>query len=509
MYAYQIEGMAAVLADWESVRHLEVRMEHSCCFRLPMLELGCTCPWPKGGPTHCWPALQSMHPAFCVDGELPCCCLPVLRMLLTEICQPHHSSRWHETRQRRSFSIGVQVEIVPCPYRLKESVEQSATIAAVRAAAALPGLRLLTISVKKMYQLMPADLLLPLTAAAVGPGSSLQSLKLSGIFTDMTTSLTIGCADTSADCAWVCHLKQLRSLRELSIINQGSSSDNYIMSVGSLPATLEVFEGHNLYITNTKAAISKRRHKSHRSRRQVMTPCAAPAQMQLRSLRLKDCHLSSPSALASNQLKQLTIIDSSWSGGWAPAVAAWPYVREFVLIRDEPYRSKGLGIHRHYGTPLPRMLPETESEEAGSNSGSSFDSKLDEIAELYVATLVADAAIAEQVIHDMSPWFSNLVLLTMQNMPWLNVDVLTMPLLQRVLQQIRSMRQLRLGVHERYVLMPREVSCRNDYDPIFEQAVCQKISSMGSAYDAKATVEALHNYLVQQLPCVRVLCDEN
>lgn len=48
------------------------------------------------------------------------------------------------------------------------------------------------------------------------------------------------------------------------------------------------------------------------------------------SLKLVNCHLSSPSILVSRQLQKLVVRESSWSGGWAVAAAAWPAVRALV-----------------------------------------------------------------------------------------------------------------------------------------------------------------------------------
>lgn len=56
--------------------------------------------------------------------------------------------------------------------------------------------------------------------------------------------------------------------------------------------------------------------------------------VKLRSLHLSRCHLPSPSILASRQLQQLTVIDTSWSGGWTAAAAAWPDLRELTWKFD-------------------------------------------------------------------------------------------------------------------------------------------------------------------------------
>lgn len=194
----------------------------------------------------------------------------------------------------------------------------------VEAAAALPSLQSLAVdsvassAYKSAHNPALDKLLQPLTAAAGGPGSNIRKLELT---IDLTKATRTGCR-------WHHHLCQLDALQELTIRSSatwsprrtfGSARGLLQLPTNHMPASLRILRCSGLYIHTATA------ENSDQSQTQV-----AVVRLQLWELHLEQCHLTSPDIFASQQLHQLSVVDCSFSGGWAAAAAAWPNMRQLI-----------------------------------------------------------------------------------------------------------------------------------------------------------------------------------
>lgn len=185
------------------------------------------------------------------------------------------------------------------------------------------------------FQHLPHNVLLPLTAAAGGPGSSLTNLTLSANFVPIKTAVVATNAALVSE--WPRALKQLSGLRELVIHQLGDLPLDF--PVECLPASLQVLGCRRVNISSSAVVAAPTSSSSDQGRIHIVgasntgsmpgvpTP---PTANCLRSLYLTECHLSSPSILANDLLEQLTVVNSRWSGGRAAAAQAWPRAKSRV-----------------------------------------------------------------------------------------------------------------------------------------------------------------------------------
>lgn len=83
--------------------------------------------------------------------------------------------------QLPSHSVALRLQVTSICSN-DDDVYHNVVASAVAAAATVTGLQSLLLQVERGQHVLPDDLLLPLTAAVGGPGSSLTSLKLYGSF---------------------------------------------------------------------------------------------------------------------------------------------------------------------------------------------------------------------------------------------------------------------------------------------------------------------------------------
>lgn len=198
---------------------------------------------------------------------------------------------------------------------------------------------------------LPADFLLPLTAAAGGPGRSLKKLKLVG---DFITGCNIK-GKLLLDSSYMRSLKQLDGLIELCIKNTKAKSNRELshLAVESLPVSLEVFSATGIDITSATRASSRKQPVRRK--------------LQLCALHVDGCRIETHSLLCNDQLRELTVINSTWQGGW-PAVTcpnvsklAWKYdtmiIRSFLDSRvcDESEESLPVAAPSPCDRPVPTI----------------------------------------------------------------------------------------------------------------------------------------------------------
>lgn len=195
----------------------------------------------------------------------------------------------------------------------------------------------------------PADMLLPLTAASGGPGSSLRKLTLDGSFWEIETTATPATTvDTSHRSwqftaprpRWFHPLQQFDGLCDLTVYPDKPLVE---LPAASLPVSLKYLTGQYLMITGDvlgSDAIPSTTQMSHDINHLGAQTCPL-----LQKLELRYSVISSPSILASSQLQQLTVVNSSLPGGCVAAAAAWPML-EGCCGCGQPLG----GIHGNGGT---------------------------------------------------------------------------------------------------------------------------------------------------------------
>lgn len=175
-------------------------------------------------------------------------------------------------------------------------------------------------------------------------------------------------------------------------------------------------------------------------------------QPQLRVLKLLKCHLRRPSILTSRQLHHLSVINSSWSGGWAAAAAAWPKLKGLTYVMDTNFQED------HY---------QCDSRCCCYSSMSSVD--------LVSRPLEGAKLCVEQEMYDLCTNLRQLTALTIRDVPWLSVTVEAMLL---IVQHLHSFRHVCLDISRA------------------ENEVLADSEGLGYVQD----VEALGAWLQQQIP---------
>lgn len=417
------------------------------------------------------------------------------------------------------------------------------------AAAGVSGLQSLTIS--SVGFRLHADLLLPLTAAAGGPGSSLKKLKLSGSFeTVIENHSTKQCqpwteATTTADAAGACAsskkadsrvdsastkqaclhhsadefaalsidqttkdgnrvgitkeppaprrpnpfaaLQQLSGLREFIIINcrwpKGGTekAPPLPLYVDLLPATLVILEAEGV-----KAVLGDPKDSCSSGAAAVLG--AAPAAtvqaissgtgtinvntvldthmhqrtagkhfINLQRLYLRSCFLDNPSVFASDQLHELEVMKTSWSGGWAAASAAWPNVRKLTwtpaerILQPEHDHSNYKGSHSSSSSDDGETNSNIDNSEyslvTASDAGfiptskqsvDETDPKALEGSDPKTSDQLAGVDSLQQACADISLGFEDIKVSTLPGLPWLFADVLQ-PVVEHMLQEVKVM----------------------------------------------------------------------
>lgn len=108
---------------------------------------------------------------------------------------------------------------------------------------------------------------------------------------------------------------------------------------------------------------------------------------------LRNCHLSSPNILASDQL-QLDVEKWNWPGGWAAAAEAWPNVKDAVWEFNSKLANQSLS-----------------SSHAACISGQAEDD-----------AFLASRSCLEQAFKDIFTGFTPLKATTVKDMSWLSVE---------------------------------------------------------------------------------------
>ncbi|KAF6258212.1 hypothetical protein COO60DRAFT_1639353 [Scenedesmus sp. NREL 46B-D3] len=240
--------------------------------------------------------------------------LPQLERLSVDTTGATWAVTWHHLQQHGSGSSG------RCPEDNVMTTSSQAsdldTLVAAAAAAGAGRLRSLVLLPGMGPAEVAAASLLPLTAAAGGPGKNLRQLRLVGCFTSAAGAG--GAASAARAAAGWRVLRQLDGLHELCIHQLGPHPLQ--LPVSCLPASLDVLQGRRLHLSSSSSSSS--RLESHAA--------AAFAAPELRALRLQHCQLDDASSLASSDLQQLTVAASSWPGSWQAAAAAWPGLKELT-----------------------------------------------------------------------------------------------------------------------------------------------------------------------------------
>lgn len=163
----------------------------------------------------------------------------------------------------------------------------------------------------------------------------------------LQATLLLTAAAVCPGMGWHHALQYLSCLREININHLGDELLD--LPVQHLPASLKVLKGNKLHLFKNNVSEGPEASMIAAVRCAVCSlqtlvvdgngadgsnAGSAPAGLRLQVLCLSKCSLSSPDILASSQLQQLTVIDSSWSGGWTAAAAAWPNLRQLVWKYD-------------------------------------------------------------------------------------------------------------------------------------------------------------------------------
>lgn len=323
--------------------------------------------------------------------------------------------------------------------------------AVTTAAAVITSLQSLTITAPELEVQLSDDMLLPLTAAAGGPGSSLKMLKLSWDLAVVGSSLV----------RWYHALRHLDGLRNLSISHQGDMANELLdVPVEFLPNSLKVLECSRLNIVPAAVLTADESCSSF-----VAQQDAAGKYPRLQRLRLQRCRLSSPSIFASSQLQQLTAIDSSWPGGWAAAAAAWPNLNELVWQYDQ--------------------LTVSRSSNSSCHPELSFEAWVND------AEACTKASVC-RVLQDISVGCKLLRSITFQNFPWMSVEVL-----QPLVQQHDLIRHLKIS----YTYW--------GYERLLSKAVgggeLSSNNSNGACCIRDSGLEVVQQWLQQQMPWASVI----
>jgi len=170
-----------------------------------------------------------------------------------------------------------------------------------------------------------AEALLPLTAAAGGPGSSLKELRLIGTFSATSSSSSSSCGQGLGS-PWAV-LRELQGLEALRVHQLGPAVLE--LPLECLPAQLRRFDARRVHLLGpvthggSTAAADDQDSTAGSS-------CSVGAPF-LTSLQLQDCTVDSVAGLASSRLQQLSIAATELPGGWLAAVAAWPELQHLTF----------------------------------------------------------------------------------------------------------------------------------------------------------------------------------
>lgn len=393
---------------------------------------------------------------------------------------------------------------------------------AISAAAVLPNLQSLRVRSHAAIMPLQGHQLLPLTAAAAGPGSNLTKLELIGALvsrsdeestvedeTTQTTAMRTMAADDAVATAVglglrrgpQCALQQLVGLHELTLCFDSYTVLNMMATeVDHLPMGLKVLTCCGINIISAVAGAAQPTHdagtaignqpvagaacaagssvavSSGNSTRQQGVTVSRP---QLQRLNLTGCKLESPNILASTQLQHLTVIDSTWPGGWRTAAAAWPAVTRLTWKYDEGFEhvttlsspaqsnnsSSGAGNRSHSSGDIDATTWEgvnhcvntlntfcvehmsrlfADSQElVGSSYSSSGRISHQHVTEGGLATEYP----VESVLLDILSGFDHLKSLTVLSWPLVQlISLVSEEVLQPVLQQHKALQQLHLQV---------------------------------------------------------------
>lgn len=218
--------------------------------------------------------------------------------------------------------------------------------------------------------------------------------------------------------AWNAPLQHLSGLIELELTQMDQHGDLplLILSVDCLPASLRVFKATRLGLIGT----------TQRARVAAAVGGFLPVGNncpQLQKLDLQHCKLTSPCILASQQLQQLIVVDSRWSGGWVAATTAWPNVRNLMcrFSRLDGSSTDGTGNNDH-SSEGHRAITKDSSNRTSTTSNRAYSA--------------AARGYFEQAIHEVAVNFAQLRSLSLLELPWWSVEALH-PIGQHM-EQIRS-----------------------------------------------------------------------
>lgn len=413
-----------------------------------------------------------------------------------------------------------QIELDCC--QIDRALSSLWTTAVFNATAVRQSLQSLSVCILGPTTQLPDNLLLPLTAVARGPGSSLTRLKvlLHSVSSAKVARSAAAPEAVSAvsDSGWLQMLRQLKGLRHLKVdlsptgrVTETTSGSCCKLFVKNLPTTLTLLQGKGITIAAAVTADGDDEDAGTRQASEVgdntCSGCsqrsasfAIAARPQLCQLCLEHCQLSSPSILASSQLQQLTVVDSSWTGGWPAAAAAWPNLRKLLWSGDTGCTlSNGDWSALSLGDSTAALGAAQRRQDPTSSGGHDIDS----VASAHVVKLLGDNQTADTVLQQLSTGFSQLTSLTMQNLPWLTVEALGKPVLHHVAQQMNHIK------HVNFVLTDGQYSdfaCQwHSVHNMFERAVGRQkmrkmLRNLNRSIDLDAEPEALQSWLQKQLP---------
>lgn len=360
------------------------------------------------------------------------------------------------------------------------------------AAAAVRGLQSLTLRTDSTGSLwLPDSLLLPLAAAAGGPGSILTKLVLNGHFRPQDA------AAAGFDCTdWHLGLKQLDGLLDLSILHASHNSepctprDLCNVPINRLPVSLTSLNGANLNITTAAGATAVGSGSVGNSGNASALANTLVDSLQLQKLQLTHCHLSSPSILATDQLQQLVLCDCIWPGGWTAATTAWPHVRQLACQWSyNPERwPRNDEISTSSTEPVSGQADRGSRPELGVEAGTVTDSG--------PASPQLAKAHVEEAVMEMSAGFKCLRSIEMVDMPSLSAEVLQQ--IKQVMKEVRSITLVAANQAKLYDLSPQCLQAA--------QTAGSEAGSSNSSYSSSniyADLRAARRWLQQQMPWAR------
>lgn len=276
--------------------------------------------------------------------------------------------------------------------------------------------------------------------AAMGRGCSSRTLQPYNLATTGEDAAAAEPAAAIAGYGLFSVLQQLDGLRELSISYSGP--DLLTFPVQFLPTSLEVLQCTFLsFVTGQElSGPFAAEHASatlHADQSDMVRHSRTKehSRLQLKRLKLYRCRLSNPSILASKELERLTVLKSSWPGGWTAAAAAWPGTRTLIWdVLTSGYAKLVSGDGNDSFTRAAECLWPKFSKVVFDNNLNNNSTSSNFMHHKLAAIQDLDLCV-EGVLSDMLlAGFANLRSVIVQDLSWLSVRMLQ-PTVQQFKQQ--------------------------------------------------------------------------